>query len=80
MSIGDSGGSSAVGWATARGRNWPTLRQFTVFLENRVGQLLEVVRRFDGSRVRIIATGSTTVVCVDREGRVRRLPEWLRGG
>lgn len=27
----------------------------------------------------IIATGSTTVVCVDREGRVRRLPEWLRG-
>ncbi|MFM7249678.1 MAG: acyl-CoA thioesterase [Planctomycetaceae bacterium] len=28
----------------------------------------------------IIATGSTTVVCVDREGRVRRLPEWLRGG
>ncbi|MFM7075571.1 MAG: acetolactate synthase, partial [Planctomycetaceae bacterium] len=55
MSIGDSGGSSAVGWATARGRNWPTLRQFTVFLENRVGQLLEVVRRFDGSRVRIVA-------------------------
>ena len=27
----------------------------------------------------IIATGSTTVVCVDREGRVRRLPDWLRG-
>jgi len=27
----------------------------------------------------IIATGSTTVVCVDRTGRVRRLPEWLAG-
>ena len=28
---------------------------------------------------RIIVTGETTVVCVDREGRVRRLPDWLRG-
>ena len=27
----------------------------------------------------IIATGSTVVVCVDRDGRVRRLPDWLRG-
>ena len=54
MSLGESG-SSGVGYATARGRNWPTLRQFTVFLENRVGQLLELVRRFDGSKVRIVA-------------------------
>jgi hypothetical protein len=38
-----------------RGRNFPTIRQFTVFLENRVGQLLEVVRRFEGTRVRIVA-------------------------
>ena len=28
---------------------------------------------------RIIVTGETTVVCVDREGRVRRLPDWLHG-
>ena len=27
----------------------------------------------------IIVTGTTTVVCVDREGRVRRLPAWLTG-
>lgn len=27
----------------------------------------------------ILATGSTVVVCVDRDGHVRRLPEWLRG-
>jgi len=25
----------------------------------------------------IIASGRTVVVCVDREGRVRRLPQWL---
>ena len=25
----------------------------------------------------IIVTGTTTVVCVDREGRVRRLPDWM---
>ncbi len=52
MSVGDSLGT---GLGTVRGRNYPTIRQFTVFLENRVGQLLEVVRRFEGSRVRIVA-------------------------
>jgi len=59
VSIGDEGEGGIVGYATARGRNWPTLRQFTVFLENRVGQLLEVVRRFDGSKVRIVALSIT---------------------
>ena len=52
MSI-DEGAST--GFSTMRGRNYPAIRQFTVFLENRVGQLLEVVRRFEGSRVRIVA-------------------------
>jgi len=28
---------------------------------------------------RILVTGSTTVVCVDHEGRVRRLPDWMLG-
>jgi len=59
VSIGDEGEGGSVGYATARGRSYPTLRQFTVFLENRVGQLLEVVRRFDGSRVRIVALSIT---------------------
>ena len=40
---------------TGRGRNYPTIRQFTVFLENRVGQLMEVIRRFEGTKVRIVA-------------------------
>jgi hypothetical protein len=52
MSTDDTAG---VGLSTARGRNYPSIRQFTVFLENRVGQLLEVIRRFEGSRVRIVA-------------------------
>lgn len=55
MSLAGGGDEAGIGFATARGRNWPTLRQFTVFLENRVGQLLELVRRFDGSKVRIVA-------------------------
>ncbi len=52
MSIGDG---TEIEYSTMRGRNFPTLRQFTVFLENRVGQLLEVVRRFEGSKVKIVA-------------------------
>jgi len=49
----DVGG--ALDFATLRGRDYPSIRQFTVFLENRVGQLLEVVRRFEGSHLRIVA-------------------------
>ena len=52
MSIGEG---SSIDFRTARGRDYPTIRQFTVFLENRVGQLLEVVRRFEGSQVHIVA-------------------------
>jgi hypothetical protein len=52
MSFGQGDGTS---FATMRGRDYPTIRQFTVFLENRVGQLLEVIRRFEGSQVRIVA-------------------------
>ena len=51
MSAGEGAG---IDFATARGRDYPAIRQFTVFLENRVGQLLEVVRRFEGSSVRIV--------------------------
>jgi len=50
-----SGENAGIGFSTMRGRNYPAIRQFTVFLENRVGQLLEVVRRFEGSGVRIVA-------------------------
>ena len=52
MSVGEG---SSTDFVTARGRDYPTIRQFTVFLENRVGQLLEVVRRFEGTGIRIVA-------------------------
>ena len=46
---------STINPSTMRGRNYPTIRQFTIFLENRVGKLLEVIRRFEGGRVKIVA-------------------------
>ncbi len=46
---------AGVGFATARGRDWPSVRQFNVFLENRLGALLDVVRRFENSEIRIVA-------------------------
>jgi hypothetical protein len=52
MSIGEG---IETPYITARGKGFPTIRQFTVFLENRVGQLLEVIRRFEGKSVRIVA-------------------------
>ncbi len=53
----DAGGD--VGFSTARGRDWPTVRQFNIFVENRVGGLLNVVRRFETTDIHIV---SLTVV------------------
>jgi hypothetical protein len=52
MSIG---GDAGTGYATARGRDWPSVRQFNVFLENRVGALMEVVRRFETTDNHIVS-------------------------
>src|SRR5580704_11035647 len=49
------GGDEEAGFATARGRDWPSVRQFNVFLENRLGALLEVVRRFESTDIRIVS-------------------------
>src|SRR3954454_21371195 len=51
----DEGAGSGVGFETARGRDWPSVRQFNVFVENRVGNLLAVVRRFESTDIRIVA-------------------------
>ena len=57
MSHGSEGEDfgAVVDFETARGRDYPTIRQFTVFLENRVGSLNGMLRRFRGSQVRIMA-------------------------
>src|SRR4051794_25339718 len=52
MSFGEDAG---IDFATARGRDWPSVRQFNIFLENRVGALLNVVRRFEPTDIRIVS-------------------------
>jgi hypothetical protein len=52
MSVGEGTGT---GFATMRGRDWPSVRQFNVFLENRLGALLEVVRHFETTDNRIVS-------------------------
>ena len=54
MSYGGDEGED-VGFATAKGRDWPSVRQFNVFLANRLGALMGVVRRFETTDIRIIA-------------------------
>jgi hypothetical protein len=55
----DEGGSSIIDFSTARARDWPSVRQYNVFVENRVGNLLSVVRHFETTDIRIV---SLTVV------------------
>ena len=53
---GKSGGSAEItDPLTARGKGWPTLRQFAVFMENRVGRLHELLRLCEGHSLRVIA-------------------------
>lgn len=67
MSQGDDFGST-IDYETLRGRDYPTITQFTLFLENRVGVLLGLVRRFRGTRVRIMAINiiDSTECCIVR--------------
>jgi len=56
MSFGDG---AETDYVTARGRDWPSVRQFNVFLENRLGALMDLVRRFESTDIHIV---SLTVV------------------
>jgi hypothetical protein len=40
---------------TMRGRDWPSVRQFNVFLANRIGAMLDLVRRFETTDVRVVS-------------------------
>jgi len=52
MSFGEDAG---IDLETARGRDWPSVRQFNVFLANRVGALVNVFRCFENTDVRILS-------------------------
>src|ERR1044071_2443768 len=54
MSVGDDDGAE-IGVNTARGRDWPSVRQFNVLVENRLGGLLNLIRRFETSDNRIVS-------------------------
>lgn len=54
MSMGFEGGSPLEP-STMRGRNWPCLRQFGVFMENRVGSLNQLMGHLEQHDIRIIA-------------------------
>ena len=53
----DTGGGTEA--LTARGRDWPSVRQYNVFVANRLGGLAHVVRHFETTDIRIV---SMTVV------------------
>jgi hypothetical protein len=52
MSIG---GKAPTDAGTMRGRDWPCLRQFGIFMENRVGTLHELLRHIERHDLRVIA-------------------------
>jgi hypothetical protein len=54
MSMNFSGKASADA-ATMRARDWPCLRQFGIFMENRVGTLHELLRHIERHDLRVMA-------------------------
>jgi hypothetical protein len=55
VSFSGFGDESAVDASTMRGRAWPCLRQFCVFMENRVGRLHELLRHLERHDLRVVA-------------------------
>ena len=49
------GEDSPVDAITSRGRDWPCLQQFVVFLENKVGALHELLRHVERDDLKIMA-------------------------
>jgi hypothetical protein len=48
-------GQSGTESGTMRGRDWPCLRQFGIFMENRVGTLHELLRHIERHDLRVMA-------------------------
>ena len=58
MTYGEEEGGT-IAFDTSRGRDWPSVRQFNIFLANRMGALLDLVRKFEMTDVCVV---SLTVV------------------
>ena len=74
------GGDLPVEPMTARNQGWPCLRQFCVFMENRVGRLHELFQVLERNSLRVIAMSvvdsadfSTVRLMVDDADRAREL-------
>jgi len=74
------GGDLPVEPMTARNQGWPCLRQFCVFMENRVGRLHELFQVLERNDLRVIAMSvvdsadfSTVRLMVDDADRAREL-------
>lgn len=74
------GGGNALDAATAKGRDWPCLRQFCVFMENRVGGLNDLLRHIERQDLRVLALSIVDSVdfavarlIVDETDRAREL-------
>jgi hypothetical protein len=54
-----TGSGEATDLATARGRDYPSVRQFSIFSPNKVGQLLALVRMIETAQIRVCALSVT---------------------
>jgi hypothetical protein len=72
--------SAAIDPQTTRARDWPCLRQFCVFMENRVGRLNDLLRQIERHDLRVLALSvvdtvdfAVARVIVNETDRVREL-------
>lgn len=77
---GEIGDDVVIDPATARGRGWPCLRQFCVFMENRVGLLHDLLRQIEQHDLRVVALSlvdsvdfAVARVMVDQTDRAREI-------
>lgn len=76
----DFGEGTIIDPATARGQEWPCLRQFCVFMENRVGRLHQLLRHIEQHDLRVVALSlvdtvdfAVARVMVDQADRAREI-------
>lgn len=77
---GDYGDEATITPETSRGRDWPCLRQFCVFMENHVGALHQLMRHLEQHDLRIVALSINDAVdfavarlMVDQADRAREI-------